>query len=71
VPRFLIYEDVRETRKFVVDADDVQGAIAAWRIAQEAGDEGSFAAASTISYEVQRLDEVGMTVETYPTVQIE
>jgi hypothetical protein len=36
------------------------------------GDDGSFADASTFShYEVQRLDNAGNTVETYPAVQVE
>jgi len=55
----LIYEDVRETRKFYVEAADYQTAIVAWAAAQEAGDEGSFVDASTLSYEVQLLDESG------------
>jgi hypothetical protein len=71
MPRFLIYEDVRETRKYLVEAQDYDAAVSAWELTQEAGDEGSFVAASTISYEVQRLDEVGNTVETYPAVQVE
>ena len=71
MPRFLIFEDVRETRKYIVDADDCEGAIAAWEEAQEDGDDGSFVAASTICYEVQQLDDTGNTVETYPGVHVE
>jgi|CXWL01.1.fsa_nt_gi hypothetical protein len=71
MPRFLIHEDIRETRKYLVDADDLDGAIAAWEQGQEAGDDGSFVDASAISYEVQRLDDAGNTVETYPAVQVE
>jgi len=71
MPQFLIYEDVRETRKYIVEADDLDGAIAAWEQAQEDGDDGSFVDASTVSYEVQRLDDTGNTAETYPAVQVE
>lgn len=71
MPRFVIYEDVRETRKYLIDADDYAAALVAWEAAQEEGDEGSFVDASTLSYEVQRLDEVGNTVETYPAVRVE
>lgn len=71
MPRFLIYEDVRETRKYVVEAVDYDAAIAEWEVAQEAGDQGSFVAASTISFEVQRLDDAGNVVETLPAVHLE
>ena len=71
MPRFLIFEDIRETRKFYVEAADYESAVAAWKEAQEAGDDGSFVDASTISYEVQRLDDVGNTVESHPAVQVE
>lgn len=67
---FLIYEDVRETRKYVVDADDYEAAVVAWEKVQEAGDMGSFVEASTLSYEVQRVDEVGNIVEMLPAVEI-
>jgi hypothetical protein len=66
MPRFLIFEDVRETRKYVVDAAGYDEAVAAWEAAQDAGDAGSFVDASTISYEVQRLDAAGNVVETFP-----
>ena len=69
--RFLIYEDVRETRKYIVEADDLDSAITAWEQAQEDGDDGSFVDASTINYEVQRLDDNGNTVETFRAVQVE
>ncbi len=69
--RFLIYEDVRETRKYLVEADNYDGAIAAWEEAQEAGDIGSFVDASTLAYEVQRLDETGNVVEMFPSVEVE
>jgi hypothetical protein len=69
MPYFLIYEDVRETRKYIVEADDFDGAIAAWEQAIEDGDQGSFVDASTLSYEVQQLDD--NTIETYPAVQVE
>jgi len=71
MPRFLIYEDVRETRKYLVEANDYGAALVALERAQEGGDEGSFVAASTIGFEVQRLDEAGNTVETYPAVSVE
>jgi len=71
MPRFLIYEDVRETRKYIVEADDLEDAIFAWEQAQENGDDGSFVDASTMNYEVQRLDDTGNTVETYPIVRVE
>jgi hypothetical protein len=71
MPRFLIYEDIRETRKYLVDADDYDTALIAWEAAQEAGDEGSFVDASTIAFEVHRLDDVGNTIATYPSVQVE
>jgi hypothetical protein len=64
-------QDVRETRKYLVEANDYGAALVALERAQEDGDEGSFVAASTISFEVQRLDEAGNTVETYPAVSVE
>lgn len=69
--QYLIYEDVRETRKYVVEAADHEAALIAWEEAQETGDQGSFVAASTISFEVNRLDEQGIVVETLPAVQVE
>lgn len=71
MPRFLIFEDVRETRKYIVDADDYESAVAAWELAQEEGDDGSFVTASTISYDVHQLDDAGNMIETYPVVQVE
>ncbi len=68
--RFLIYEDIRETRKYVVEAEDYEAASAAWDQAQEAGDMGSFVEASTISYEVQSVDDAGAVIELYPAVEI-
>ena len=68
--RFVIYEDVRETRKYVVEAEDYERAFAAWEAAQEGGDVGSFVAASTISYEVQRVDDAGNLVELFPAVEL-
>ena len=67
--RFLIYEDVRETRKYIVEAEDYEAAVGAWEEAQEAGDMGSFVEASTLSYEVQRVDDAGAVVELYPAVE--
>ncbi len=67
--RFLIYEDVRETRKYIVEAEDYEAAVAAWDEAQEAGDMGSFVEATTLSYEVQRVDDAGAIVELYPAVE--
>lgn len=69
--RFLIYEDVRETRKYVVNTFDYETALTLWEGAQEARDQGSFVAASTISFEVQLLDDSGNVVETFPAVQVE
>jgi|CXWL01.1.fsa_nt_gi hypothetical protein len=71
MPRFLIYEDVRETRKYVVEAVDYDDAIDEWEVAQEGGDSWSFVAASTISFEVQQLDDAGNVIETFPAVQVE
>ncbi len=71
MPRFLIFEDVRETRKYVVETEDYEAALVAWEKVQEAGDMGSFVAATTISYEVQRLDETGGVVEQFPAVHVE
>lgn len=68
--RFLIYEDVRETRKYYVEAEDYETAVAAWEATQEAGDMGSFVEASTLSYEVQRVDDAGAVVELYPAIEI-
>ncbi len=68
---FLIYEDVRETRKYIVEAEDYEHAVAAWDKAQDEGDMGSFVGASTISYEVQRIDAAGDIVELFPTVEVE
>ena len=64
--RFVIFEDVRETRKYVVEAASYDDAVTAWEAAQEAGDAGSFVDASTISFEVQHLDDAGNVVETFP-----
>jgi hypothetical protein len=71
MPRFLIFEDVRETRKYIVEAEDYEHAVAAWEEAQEAGDLGSFVEASTIAYDVQRLDDAGNVVEMFPAVKVE
>jgi hypothetical protein len=71
MPRFLIYEDIRETRKYIIEAENLEGVITAWEQAIENGDQGSFVDASTINYEVQRLDDADNTVETYPAVQVE
>ena len=71
MPRFLIYEDIRETRKYLVEAEDYEGAVTAWDDAQEAGDMGSFVEATTLAYEVQRLDDAGLIVETFPAVEVE
>ena len=71
MPRFLIYEDVRETRKYIVEAEDYEHAVATWEEAQEEGDLGSFVEASTLAYEVQRVDDAGSVVETFPAVEVE
>lgn len=71
MPRFLIYEDVRETRKYVVEVEDYESAVLAWEVAQETGDQGSFVEASTLSYEVQRVDDVGNVIEAFPAVEVE
>jgi hypothetical protein len=71
MPRFLIYEDVRETRKYVVEAEDYEGAVTAWEEAQDAGDMGSFVSATTLSYEVQCIDAAGEIVETFPAIEVE
>jgi hypothetical protein len=71
MPRFLSYEDVRETRKYVVEAEDYEGAVLAWEAAQEAGDTGSFVSATTLSYEVQQVDTAGEIVEMFPAVEVE
>ena len=70
MPRFLIYEDVRETRKYVIEAEDYESAVLAWEEAQETGDQGSFVEASTLSYEVQRVDDVGNVIEAFPAVEV-
>jgi hypothetical protein len=67
--RYLIYEDVRETRKYVIEAEDYESAVDAWVKVQEAGDIGSFVDASTISYEVQQIDDAGSVVELFPAVE--
>jgi hypothetical protein len=71
MPWFLIFEDVRETRKYIVEAEDYEGAVAAWEEAQEVGDIGSFVEATTLAYEVQRVDETGNVVEIFPAVEVE
>lgn len=71
MPRFLIYEDVRETRKYMVEAVDYDTAVAEWEVAQETGDEGSFVSATTISYEMREIDDAGNVIETFPAVQVE
>lgn len=67
---FLIFEDVRETRKYHVEAADYGAAVTSWTKAQEGGDTGSFVDASTISYEVQRIDDAGEILELFPAVPI-
>lgn len=69
--RFLIFEDVRETRKYHVEAADYDAAVAAWMQAQEDGDTGSFVDASTLSYEVQRIDGAGEILELYPAIPVD
>lgn len=68
--RFLIYEDVRETRKYVVEAEDYVSAVTAWERAQEDGDAGSFVDATTLSYEVQEVDDAGNVVVAFPAVEL-
>lgn len=71
MPQFLIFEDVRETRKCYVEAVDYDGALAEFEKAHEEGDEGSFVAASAIAYEIPRLNDVGEIEESCPAVEVE
>ena len=67
---FLIFGDVRETRRFHVEAPDYDSAVAAWAVAQEAGDTGSFVDVCTLSYEVQRVENAGEILELFPAVPV-
>lgn len=70
MPRFLIFEDVVETRKYVVEAADEIAAVTTLEAVQEAGDQGSFVTASTVSLEVHRLDEHGEIVASFPPARV-
>lgn len=69
--RFVVYEDVRETRKYYVEADDFETVVRLWNESIEAGGNGSFVNASTISYQVQRIDAAGQIVESFPAVEVD
>lgn len=62
---------MRETRKSLVEAPDSDTARDVWETAQETGDQGSFVSATTISYEMQEIDDTGNVIETFPAVQVE